>query len=409
MNGNDEWNGDYNPLEDSEERRDLYGALDSFRAYRRAAHYNTTHVRRQSFYALPTAHWNLLASPPFNFLLTLEKVDDAIDQNAEIASAILAAGLGSFNLNTSDWKGTATREDLNKARSTIRQFFRDWSAEGAPERDACLQPLLADLAAEFSNIPDRTDIRVLIPGAGLGRLVFEICRAGYSTEGNEISWHQLLASSWLLNHTAPGTQMALYPWALGFANHVSRERQLQRVLIPDVNPGVALSEASEGAATHAFDRLAMTAADFTVHYQSEACRGAFDAVVTLFFIDTAPNLVRYIETIRHCLKPGGVWMNFGPLLWHFEPAAPAGKSEGLGESRDLGIAEPGRVELTDEEIFALIGKFGFEVEKSVTGVPTGYVQDPESMLLNTYRASHWVARKKPRVDSELGSGRGSTF
>ena len=29
------------------------------------------------------------------------------------------------------------------------------------------------------------------------------------------------------------------------------------------------------------------------------------AVVTMFFIDTAPNLIKYIETVRNCLRPGG--------------------------------------------------------------------------------------------------------
>jgi hypothetical protein len=34
--------------------------------------------------------------------------------------------------------------------------------------------------------------------------------------------------------------------------------------------------------------------------------GAWDAVVTCFFIDTAHNIVEYIEIIARILKPGGV-------------------------------------------------------------------------------------------------------
>lgn len=26
----------------------------------------------------------------------------------------------------------------------------------------------------------------------------------------------------------------------------------------------------------------------------------------------------YLDTIGHVLKPGGIWCNFGPLLYHFE-------------------------------------------------------------------------------------------
>jgi carnosine N-methyltransferase len=98
--------------------------------YAKVAHFNTTHLRRQSFYALPRAHWELLASPPFSYLDTLNAVDEAIDKNAELSLAIWQAGLESFGippqLNQSqskdphDWRGKATSNDLEKARSLLR-------------------------------------------------------------------------------------------------------------------------------------------------------------------------------------------------------------------------------------------------------------------------------------------------
>jgi hypothetical protein len=52
------------------------------------------------------------------------------------------------------------------------------------------------------------------------------------------------------------------------------------------------------------------------------------------------------------------------------------------------------MELTDDEVIALIEAFGFEIEKREIGIAAPYIQDPDSMLLNTYQASHWVARKR---------------
>lgn len=43
-----------------------------------------------------------------------------------------------------------------------------------------------------------------------------------------------------------------------------------------------------------------------------------DVVVTCFFLDTAPVVFDYIETILHTLVPGGLWINLGPLLYHWE-------------------------------------------------------------------------------------------
>lgn len=39
----------------------------------------------------------------------------------------------------------------------------------------------------------------------------------------------------------------------------------------------------------------------------------WDCVATCFFIDTAHNVLDYIETIWNILKPGGVWINLGKL------------------------------------------------------------------------------------------------
>lgn len=37
----------------------------------------------------------------------------------------------------------------------------------------------------------------------------------------------------------------------------------------------------------------------------------WDCIATCFFIDTANNVLEYIETIWNILKPGGVWINLG--------------------------------------------------------------------------------------------------
>ncbi|KAI9653972.1 MAG: hypothetical protein M1821_006833 [Bathelium mastoideum] len=416
------WEGDFDPFADPEERRVLFATLDSFRQYRRASHYNATHVRRQSFYALPSSHWELLASPPFSILDHFNAVDDAIDANAEIADKILEAGLTAYGLHPAHslihepnprddgaiqsdssvssthppWHNTTTPADLEKARSTIRQLWRDWSEEGAQERSICYLPIRSSLSQQFQNIPAaaRHQIRVLVPGAGLGRLVFDLVLDGYCVEGNEISYHQLLASNFILNCATEAKQFALYPWALSFSNHVSREHQLQNVLIPDVHPATTLQEACQSHEVPASDRMSMSAADFCVHYRDENQKDAFDAVASVFFIDTAPNLLAYIETVKNCLRKGGVWTNVGPLLWHFEKKVPGEGEENGSERTNLGIGEAGSIELTNEEVLRLVEHYDFEIVESGSIEGTGYIQDPRSMLQNIYKPQHWTARKK---------------
>lgn len=249
------------------------------------------------------------------------------------------------------------------------------------------------LAIERVNKPELQHPKVLIPGAGLGRLVFDLSLAGFETEGNEISYHALTASSYILNYVQAAGQHTIYPWIHTFSNHPTRERHLQGCAVPDIHPATAM-EAANGAGP-----MSMCAADFLCLYADAEHAGTYDAVATVFFLDTAPNLIRYLETIYACLKPGGVLLNFGPLLWHFENNAPGnhghdddgdGEHDARGSS---GIADPGSFELSDDEVMALVAKIGFVVETKEIGLTAPYIQDSESMLQTVYRATFWVARK----------------
>jgi carnosine N-methyltransferase len=89
---------------------------------------------------------------------------------------------------------------------------------------------------------------------------------------------------------------------------------LRPVPFPDINPNVLLSR-NPGA------DLSMVAGEFLEVYSAARHVGAWDAVVTCFFIDTAPVVFDYIDLIWRILRPGGVWVNLGPLLYHWADQA----------------------------------------------------------------------------------------
>ena len=47
--------------------------------------------------------------------------------------------------------------------------------------------------------------------------------------------------------------------------------------------------------------------------------GSVDYVVTWFFIDTAHNVIEYVDLIENILKPNGIWINMGGLQYMYEP------------------------------------------------------------------------------------------
>jgi hypothetical protein len=72
--------------------------------------------------------------------------------------------------------------------------------------------------------------------------------------------------------------------------------------------------------------------------------------VTCFFIDTAPNVIEYIAAFERMLKPGGYWINLGPLLYHWQSG---------GGDDDERYAQS--VELSYEEIKHVMGTYNFKI------------------------------------------------
>ena len=117
---------------------------------------------------------------------------------------------------------------MSKVNSTLHQIVRDWSSEvstrslceSREKRSAiCATSRFSKLwRSTFPSnemrteaLPLRTSFsliccllfrrrRVLVPGCGLSRLLFEVVKRGYGGQGNEFSYQMLLVSNYMLNH-----------------------------------------------------------------------------------------------------------------------------------------------------------------------------------------------------------------
>ncbi|KAJ0088608.1 hypothetical protein Patl1_33261 [Pistacia atlantica] len=256
-----------------------------------------------------------------------------------------------------------------QVRCIIRNMVRDWAAEGKKERDQCYKPILKELDALFPVRSKESPPACLVPGAGLGRLALEISCLGFMSQGNEFSYYMMICSSFILNHTQNAGEWTIYPWIHSNCNSLSDSDQLRPVAIPDIHP--ASAGITEG--------FSMCGGDFIEVYNDPSQEGFWDAVVTCFFIDTAHNIIEYIEIISKILKDGGVWINLGPLLYHF--------ADNYGEEDEISI------ELSLEDVKRVALHYGFECEKEST-IGTTYTTNPQSMMQNHYYAAFWTMRKK---------------
>ena len=53
------------------------------------------------------------------------------------------------------WQDTPTHQasefDMDKVKTTLKQFVRDWSLEGQAERDTCYKPVIEEIQARFKD------------------------------------------------------------------------------------------------------------------------------------------------------------------------------------------------------------------------------------------------------------------
>ncbi|PFH48332.1 hypothetical protein AMATHDRAFT_5912 [Amanita thiersii Skay4041] len=271
-------------------------------------------------------------------------------------------------------RSRSTENDMDKLRSTLKQFVRDWSTEGKEERDLCYQPMKDALLKYFSHVPEseRGKLRVLVPGAGLGRLAWDVAALGFTCQANEFSHYMLLGSFFILNRTDQIEKHTFYPYVHSFSNIPDRNALLRPIKIPDVLPSDLPRTAN----------FSLVAGDFEEVYgapvidPSEPHAGLWDAILTCFFIDTAKNVVNYLRIIHKLLAPGGVWVNLGPLLWHWEH----------NETNEVSV------ELDLDELKALVRKMGFEISNERT-IDTTYTNNIQSMIGYTYHTAFWTATK----------------
>ncbi|XP_062153401.1 uncharacterized protein LOC133861625 isoform X2 [Alnus glutinosa] len=264
--------------------------------------------------------------------------------------------------------------DVDKVRCIIRNIVRDWAAEGKKERDQCYKPILEELDALFPNREKDSPPSCLVPGAGLGRLALEISCLGFICQGNEFSYYMMICSSFILNQTQTTEEWTIHPWIHSNCNSLSDSDQLRPVSIPDIHP--ASAGITEG--------FSMCGGDFIEVYSDPSQVGVWDVVVTCFFIDTAHNIIEYIEIISKILKDGGVWINMGPLLYHFA---------------DMYGQDEMSIELSLEDVKKVAMQYGFQFEKENT-IGTTYTTNPRSMMQNQYFAAFWTMRKKSATTKE---------
>jgi len=176
----------------------------------------------------------------------------------------------------------------------------------------------------------------------------------------------LIASNFVLNCTTTKEEFEIQPLIHSFSNVFWEEAPFKTFKIPDENLLEELNKNPGG-------EMSMVAGEFVDVYKKQF--SSWFGVVTCFFIDTANNVIEYIETIYNILKMGGLWINFGPLLYHYSE-----------------MDKECSIELSWDELKFIIVNKGFEITKEEIK-ECSYSSDADSMLKSVYRCIYFTAVK----------------
>ena len=357
---------------DPEEYRHLRSIVSAFFNYQIDSLRDVTRMERD-FKSIGEKYLKKLS---FNYTERIEKLKHAIFQNYTFLLKIADPYKNMFKLYKAS-SGEVLMEplivegkDIIKMRSTLRLFIRDWAIDGIDERNSTYKPILNELQNYFKDKSKKdfeNGINVLVPGAGLGRLMYEIAKLGFKSQGNEFSYYMLLCSNYIFNNTTKENEFVIQPLIHSFSNIYDEEAPFKKVMIPDENLAEELSKTETG-------EMSMVAGEFCRVYKEKI--NFFDSVVTCYFIDTANNIIEYIETIYNILKIGGLWINFGPLLYHY--------TDNINEVS---------IELSWNEVKKIIIGYGFEFTKE-ENIQTTYSADKDSMTHRIYKCIFFTAVKK---------------
>lgn len=375
-------------LHDVEEQAALTSTLSSFYHFHKWQYEQVVAPRKAKYASLSSENQALLPWFP-KYIADLEQ---CVDMNRLFTQELAVAVAGEWGClsNFTKWL-PASSGDFDKVKATLLQLAREWSQEGRAERRVAFLRIVNELTRRFPNRVERQNVKVLVPGCGLGRLVWELVGQGFSCQGNEFSYHMLLASTFVLNESPSPFCHFIFPYLCSSLHVESRDLQLRSVPIPDADPHTIHTLAKENPSIPYSDLMSMAAGPFVDLYGPSSnskdapsdvaefrvtSQGSFDVVCTCFFLDTAPDIIQYLQTVQFCTKPDGIWINFGPLLWHFQDDA----------------AEGG-LELARDDLINLIKQIGFKFTETTHAIESTYTADDHCLGRFQYDCEFWVCEK----------------
>ena len=283
----------------------------------------------------------------------LESMTEAVRLNQEFLTRVS---------NSARLSGSVPRSNNENPSSRIRALpwavAREWGSENnlEPEREAVYSSILSALKKNLICG------KILVPGTSFSRLQYEISSLGFESLGVEFDMLRLIATDFIFS----GNSARLTPYVLETCNRVQANDNTREVVVPDIQ-----------VEADVLRRMTIVGGELS-ESASNMEDNDFDGIATSFFLDTTSDVRSYVSIFSRVLKPGGIWVNCGPLQYQY----PTERS----------ILSPGRSPSLDE-LRSIIQQSGFEFLEQ-RFLETEYMGNGLSMMSTKIKCFFFVARLK---------------
>lgn len=115
-------------------------------------------------------------SDKLGYNMHFERARDGIEVNAQLLTNIAQIARSTYHIGSWDLED-GEDADFGLVDLALGHLLRDWSTQGARERQAVFPPILGALEEHFGKLGN--GLKVLVPGSGMGRLASDIADQGW--------------------------------------------------------------------------------------------------------------------------------------------------------------------------------------------------------------------------------------
>lgn len=349
-------------------RDELLSAIRSLQAY--STEFRKSNERRRRLFKLMSWRQQKLCED-VGYLTKLKKMDTSVQTNQKLLSKVAEHAVDEYGVTYHDFQVNQTSNNTSNSMyrviEALSHFVRDWTDYGAKETSPMLKYIKTQLDAVIPA-KERANTCVIVPGSGVGGVAHEIAKMGFeAVHAVEFSGLMHSANQYMYSKN---DRAKIFPVVHSCSNFSNSKAQFRLV---DIEP------------TTKPNNLHLHLADFR-YFKPEVTYDNM-VIVTAFFVDTAENLMDYLDTMVNLTSKSsgvkqGYWINVGPLKY----------------------GSAAQVELNSEEIAEIRRRMGWEdldrtnslekpLEYGDNGL-VGYATDRDSMWQGFYGLAMWLSKRK---------------